>query len=257
MLAIEVNKVGFSYENKEVLIDFSVQINSGEFFGIIGPNGGGKTTLLKLVGGLLKPNQGNIKILGEPLVSIPINERAKLIGFVPQENYFGFDFSVLEVVLFGRHPYLKQFERPQKRDIDKALDALRFTDALGLKDRNILEISSGERQRVVLARALASEPKILLLDEPTSYLDITHQVEIIKILKKLNNEGITVVFLSHDINLTSLVCSRLLLLSNGKMVACDIPEKIINQDFIKEVYKITPHIVSHPDSHRPQIILPG
>jgi iron complex transport system ATP-binding protein len=257
MTAIEVDKIGFSYENKEVLRDFSVQISSGEFFGIIGPNGAGKTTLLKLIAGLLKPNQGGIKIFDKPLEQISLNERAKLIGFVPQENFFSFDFSVLDVVLFGRHPYLKELERPQKKDIEKALDALRFTDALELKDRNILEISSGERQRVVLARALASEPKILLLDEPTSYLDITHQIEIVKILKKLNQEGMTIIFLSHDINLTSLVCNRLLLLSDGKMVACDIPAKIINQDLIKDVYKISPHIIPHPESQRPQIILPS
>ena len=257
MLAIEVNNISFSFETKLVLSDLSVQINSGEFFGIIGPNGAGKTTLLKLIGGLLKSNQGSIKILGKTLAEIPINERAKLISFVPQENYFSFDFTVFEIVLLGRHPFLKQLERPKKSDVDKALDALRFTDALELKDRSIMELSSGERQRVVLGRALASEPKILLLDEPTSYLDITHQIEIIKILKKLNQEGITIIFLSHDLNLTSLVSDRVLLLSEGKMIACDRPERIINDELIKRVYKISPHIIVHPDSNKPQIILPS
>lgn len=257
MLAIAVNNISFNYENKLVLSDLSVQIDSGEFFGIIGPNGAGKTTLLKLIGGLLKPNQGIIRIFDKNLAEIPFNERAKIMSFVPQENYFSFDFTVLEIVLMGRHPYLKPMERPKKSDIEKALDALNFTDALELKDRNIMELSSGERQRVVLARALASEPKILLLDEPTSYLDITHQIEIIKILKKLNQEGMTIVFLSHDLNLTSLVCDRLLLLSDGKMIACDRPETLINNDLIKKVYKINPHIITHPDCNKPQIILPS
>jgi len=256
MFAIEVNNLSFSYEQKEVLSNLSVTINAGEFFGIIGPNGAGKTTLLKLIAGLLKTNQGIIRIFGEPLNRIAVNRRAQIISYVPQENYFYFDFTVLDVVLFGRHPYLKEMERPKKNDIDKAIEALKFTDALELKDRNILELSSGERQRVVLARALASEPKILLLDEPTSYLDITHQVEIIRILKKLNQEGITIVLLSHDINLTSSVCNRLLLLSNGKIAGCDTPEKTINNEIIKQIYNITPHIVLHPDSKKPQIILP-
>ncbi|MCX8015454.1 MAG: ABC transporter ATP-binding protein [candidate division WOR-3 bacterium] len=256
MFAIETNHLAFSYDDKQVLSNVTIQIDSGEFFGIIGPNGAGKTTLLKLIAGLLKPNQGEIKILGRNLSTISNNERAKLISFVPQENYFSFDFSVMEVVLFGRHPYLREMERPKKNDIDKAIEALKITDTTEFKDRGILELSSGERQRVVIARALASEPKILLLDEPTAYLDITHQLEIIKILRKLNREGMTIVFLSHDINLTSIVCNRLLLLANGKMVACDIPEKIITQEIIGQVYKIYPNIILHPENQRPQIILP-
>lgn len=256
MLAIDVNNLSFQYDEKKVLQNLTVQINTDEFFGIIGPNGAGKTTLLRLIAGLLKYNSGNIKIFDEPLNTIPINRRAQLISYVPQENYFYFDFTVLDVVLFGRHPYLKAMERPKKHDFDKAIEALKFTDAFELKDRNIMELSSGERQRVILARALTSEPKILLLDEPTSYLDMTHQVEIIAILKRLNREGITIVILSHDINLTSLVCKRLLLLSEGKMIACDVPEKIINSEIIKQVYKITPHIVLHPQTQKPQIILP-
>jgi iron complex transport system ATP-binding protein len=257
MVAIEVERSSFSYDRKRVLENLSVQVDAGEFFGIIGPNGAGKTTLLKLIAGLLKLSNGNIKLFGESLNNIPIAERAKLLGYVPQENFFYFGFTVLEVVLFGRHPYLKQMERPKKSDIDKAIEALKFTDALELKGRNVLELSSGERQRVVLARALVSEPKILLLDEPTAYLDITHQIEIAKILKKLNQEGITIIFLSHDINLTSLLCNRLLLLSDGKIVACDAPEKIISNEIIRQVYKISPHIVSHPESLKPQIILPS
>jgi iron complex transport system ATP-binding protein len=257
MFAVEVNNLSFNYGPKVIMSNLSVQVDTGEFLGVIGPNGAGKTTLLKLIAGLLKCDQGDIKIFGEPLSIMPINKRAQLISYVPQENYFYFDFSVLDVVLFGRHPYLKSMERPKKHDIEKAIEALRFTDAQDLKDRNIVELSSGERQRVVLARALASQPKILLLDEPTSYLDMTHQVDIINILKKLNQEGITIVLLSHDINLTSLVCNRLLLLSEGKAVACDIPENIIKGDILKQVYRINPHIIAHPDTKKPQIILPG
>ncbi|MBS4015429.1 MAG: ABC transporter ATP-binding protein [Candidatus Latescibacteria bacterium] len=257
MTAIETNNLSFQYGKKPVLQNLTIQITQGDFFGIIGPNGAGKTTLLKIFAGLLKPQQGEVQLFGKKSDEIPIKERAKLLSYVPQENYFYFDFTVLDVVLFGRHPYLKQMERPKKSDIDKAINALKFTDALEFKNRSVLELSSGERQRVILARALTSEPKILLLDEPTSYLDITHQVEIINILKKLNQEGITIIFLSHDINLTSIACNRVLLLSEGKMIACDVPAKIINKDLIKAVYKIEPQIISSPDSAKPQIILPS
>lgn len=257
MNAISITDLCFSFDQKQIISNLNIAIVQGDFFGVIGPNGAGKTTLLKIIAGLLKFKQGEVQLFGKKLDEIPVIERAKLLSYVPQENYFYFDFTVLDVVLFGRHPYLKAMERAKKSDIDKAISALKFTDALEFKDRSILELSSGERQRVVLARALASEPKILLLDEPTSYLDITHQVEIIKILKRLNQEGITIVFLSHDINLTSIACNRVLLLSEGKMIACDVPAKIINKDLIKAVYKIEPQIIISPESGKPQIILPS
>ncbi len=257
MTAISIKDLCFSFDQQKVINNLTVNIDQGDFFGIIGPNGAGKTTLLKLIAGFLQPSQGEIKIFDRRLNLMSLTERAKTLSYVPQENFFYFDFSVLNVVLFGRHPYLKAMERPKKTDIDKAIAALEFTDVLEFKDRSILELSSGERQRVILARALASEPKILLLDEPTSFLDITHQVEIIKILKRLNQEGITIIFLSHDINLTSIACNRILLLSQGRMVACDKPEKIINKDLIKDVYKIEPQIVTSQDTSKPQIILPG
>ncbi|MEO0092160.1 MAG: ABC transporter ATP-binding protein [candidate division WOR-3 bacterium] len=257
MNAIEIKEIVFGYNEQNVLSNISVQIEQGEFFGIIGPNGAGKTTLLKLIAGLLKPYSGTIKIFGEPIHSLPLNKRAKLLSYVPQENFFYFNFSVLDIVLMGRHPYLKPMERPKKIDIEKAIEALNLTDALELKDRNIMEISSGERQRVVLARALASEPKILLLDEPTSYLDITHQIEIIKILKRLNQQGLTIIFLSHDINITNLVCNRILLLNQGSMVICDEPSKVIVDEIVQRVYNLSPYIIEHPVTKKPQIILPG
>lgn len=256
MFAIELENIRFRYEQNDVLTNISVNINSGEILGIIGPNGAGKTTLVKLIAGLLKPNSGTIKIFGERLDALSLNKRAKLLSYVPQENFFYFNFSVLDIVLMGRHPYLKPMERPQKSDIEKAFEALKFTAAIELKDRNIMEISSGERQRVVLARALASDPKILLLDEPTSYLDITHQIDIIKILKKLNQQGLTIIFLSHDINLTNLVCNRILLLHHGKIVACDEPSKVMVSELIQKVYGISPYLIEHPESKTPQIILP-
>ncbi len=256
MNALELKNITFSYEREPLLIDFSLAIATGEFFGIIGPNGSGKTTILKLMAGFLKLQAGSILVLNQSINNIVRNNLAKIIGFVPQENFFAFEFSVFDVVLWGRNPYLKRFENPKKSDLDKTLAALTFADILLLKDKSINRISAGERQRVVLARALAQEPKILLLDEATSHLDITHQVEFLKILKRLNKEGLTIVFLSHDLNLASLVCSRILLLDKGKPVICDIPEKVLKPELIEQVYKVKPYLQNHPETSTPQIILP-
>jgi len=257
MNSIEISGLYFGYEGSPLFKDISLSIGKGEFFGIIGPNGAGKTTLLRLIAGLLYPEKGEIFILGRDINNMRRREIARVIGFVPQESFFAFDFSVLEVVLMGRNPYLRPLERPKSSDYEKAYEALRFTQTLYLKDRNINQISSGERQRVVLARALAQEPEILLLDEVTSHLDITHQVVVLSILKRLKEKGVTILFLSHDINLASLCCDRILLLDRGEVVACDIPEKIISLDLIKRVYKVEPYITSHPDTSTPQIILPA
>ncbi|MEO0132041.1 MAG: ABC transporter ATP-binding protein [candidate division WOR-3 bacterium] len=253
-LAIEITELNFSYGPTPVLKNITLQIPTGEFLGIIGPNGSGKTTLLKLIAGLLPTPKGSVKILGQPLEDLTNLERARLMSYVPQESYFSFNFRVLDVVLFGRHPYLAAFARPQKPDYEIALNVLQTVDALTLKDRKINELSSGERQRVVLARALCSQPKILLLDEPTSFLDIKYQVEILRILKKLNQEGLTIILLSHEINLVSLVAHRLLVLKDGRSFACDVPEKLLRPEIIQEVYKITPHIIPHPTYQAPQIL---
>lgn len=257
MNSIDISGLYFGYGHSPLFRNLSLSIKRGEFFGIIGPNGAGKTTLLKLIAGLLHPQEGKILILKRDINNMRRREMARIIGFVPQESFFAFDFSVLEVVLMGRNPYLKPLERPKGSDYEKVYEALRFTQSFYLKDRGINQISSGERQRVVLARALAQEPEILLLDEVTSHLDITHQVMVISILKRLREKGITIIFLSHDINLASLCCDRILLLDKGEAVACDIPERIISLDLIKRVYKVEPHITSHPDTSTPQIILPA
>jgi len=272
--ALELKNINFSYERETFLKDFSLAVRVGEFFGIIGPNGSGKTTILKLMAGLLKPMAGSILVLDKDINEIGRNDLAKIIGFVPQENFFAFEFTVFDVVLWGRNPYLKRFENPKKIDFDKTMEALTLTDILSLKDKSVNRISAGERQRVVLARALAQEPKILLLDEATSHLDITHQVEFLKILKRLNKGippplssptkggreggggGMTIVFLSHDLNLASLVCSRILLLDKGRPVACDKPASVLKPELIERVYKVKPYLQNHPETGLPQIILP-
>ena len=255
--AIELSNLSFGYGERPLFDGFSLDVASGDFLGIIGPNGAGKSTLLRLVAGLLRPLHGVVRIGERDLQALARRDVAREVGVVLQENPFAFDYSVWDVVMMGRNPYLGRFQSPGKHDRQAVKAALEFVDAAFLSDRRINSISAGERQRVVLARALAQEPKILMLDEATSHLDIAHQQLIARILSVLNRQGRTVVLLSHDLNLAALYCSRILLLDRGRAVACDVPERVITADLIRAVYGVEPIVTGHPESGRPQVMLPG
>ncbi len=257
MKAIELAGLGFAYGTQPLFEGFALAIEPGEFFGIIGPNGAGKSTLLKLMAGLLKPQSGSVRLLGRELGDMGRAEVARSVGVVLQENPFAFDYPVSDVVMMGRNPYLGRFQQPGAKDLQVVTDALGVADALGLRDKSVNAISVGEKQRVVLARALAQEPKILLLDEATSHLDIAHQQMIARILSGLNRCGTTVVLLSHDLNLAALYCSRILLLDRGRAAACDVPERVITKELIQSVYGVEPLLTTHPESGRPQVMLPS
>jgi len=255
--AFEVSRLEFGYADTPLFRGFDLGVEAGEFFGVIGPNGAGKTTLLRLLAGLLRPWEGKVTMLGHDLAHVPRREVARTLGVVLQESHFTFDYTVEEVVMMGRNPHLGRFEQPGKDDRAKVREALDFVDVAGLASKRITEISSGERQRVVLARALAQEPEILLLDEATSHLDIAHQQSIARILVKLNRQGKTIVLLSHDLNLASLYCTRVLLLDRGTQVACDVPAKVITRELIRKVYGLDPILSVHPETGRPQVLLPA
>jgi iron complex transport system ATP-binding protein len=254
--AIELSGLSFGYTEKLLFEGFNLEVAAGEFLGVIGPNGAGKSTLLRLVAGLLRPASGSVRILERDLGGFGRREVARTLGVVLQENPFAFDYSVADVVMMGRNPYLGRFQSPGKHDREAVTAALEFVDALFLRGKRINSISAGERQRVVLARALVQEPEILILDEATSHLDIAHQQLIARILSVLNRQGRTVVLLSHDLNLAALYCSRILLLDRGKAVACDVPERVITAELIRSVYGVEPIITRHPESGRPQVMLP-
>jgi iron complex transport system ATP-binding protein len=254
--AIELSSLAFGYGERLLFEGFDLDVAAGEFLGVIGPNGAGKSTLLRLVAGLLTPARGTIRILARDLGALGRREVARTLGVVLQENPFAFDYTVSDVVMMGRNPYLRRFQSPGKRDREVVNSALEFVDAFFLRDKRINAISAGERQRVVLARALAQEPAILMLDEATSHLDIAHQQMIARILSALNRQGRTVVFLSHDLNLAALYCSRILLLDRGKAVACDVPERVITAELIRSVYGVEPIVTRHPESGRPQVMMP-
>ena len=257
--AFALRGVGFGYRyGKEcvpVLDDVSLEFPVGRFVCILGPNGSGKTTLLRCMLGLLLPQKGHILLNGSSLNRYSPRELARLIGHVPQESQPAFDYSVLQVVLMGRSPHMSRFGIESASDLELARDCLRQTDTGHLERRGFDELSSGERQRVVIARALAQQPRILLLDEPTSFLDIAHQLQVFQLLTRLVGQGITVVCISHDVNLAGQFADELALLQSGRVVAFGQPAAVLTAKNIAQVYGVQADVIEHPRTGRP-IILP-
>jgi iron complex transport system ATP-binding protein len=247
---------GLHNRSKFFLQDISFNIKHGEIVGIIGPNGSGKTTLLRSITGILKPGRGLVLIEEKNIARMELKEFAKKVAVVPQD--FNVEFmTVEEFVLLGRIPYFRRFQFLEtKKDSEIAERCMILTDTHKLKDRVISETSGGEKQLVLIAKALAQEPKLLLLDEPTSHLDITHQVVILDLIKKLNrNFGLTVCMVLHDLNLASEYCDRLILLDNGKIRKIGMPHEVLNYQIIEEVYKTVVIVKENPISKKPYIIL--
>lgn len=235
---IEISEIKYRYASNWVLNGISFDVDPGEIVGIIGPNGSGKTTILKLISKVLNLESGNIRLMGQNIASMRHKDMAKIMGVVPQSTSVAFPFTVREVVLMGRSPHLSALQMERQSDMHIADNAMALTDTLELADRNIDELSGGERQRVIIARALAQEPKIMLLDEPTSYLDINHQIEIFDLIRRLNGErGLTVVIVSHDLNMSAEYCDRLILIKNGRVYKEGSPKEVITQADIREVYE--------------------
>lgn len=252
MWAIELEKLEVGYNKSPVIKDISLKIAAGDFFGLIGPNGSGKSTLLRVIASILVPWEGTVLIQGKNILSYNRKELAKFQGLVPQQSFFSLPFRCLDIVLMGRFPYVGWFER--EKDYETAIWAMKLTQTYELKDRHIHELSGGELQRVRIARALAQRPKILLLDEPTTHLDIHHEIEIFEILRKLNNEGLTVVIASHDLNTLGAYAKRLALINQGKIIKLGSPEEILNKELIEQVYQSSVFVSENPVTHTPLII---
>lgn len=233
---IAVADATFTYDGDPVLRDLSCAIGRGEFVGIIGPNGTGKSTLLKLMSGYLRPTRGRVTIDGTPVERLSRAALGRLIGVVPQDTAVSLPFTVMEMVLLGRTPYGTGFAFEDARDLAAARRAMERTDTLPLAGRRVTELSGGERQRVILARALAQEPRILLLDEPAAFLDIRHEVEMYDLLRDLQRQGMTVVSVLHDLNIAALYCDRLVLLAGGRVARAGTPAEVITYQMLTEVY---------------------
>ena len=254
--AIAIENVSFSYADEPVLLDVTLDVSTGDFVGIIGPNGSGKTTLLKLLSKTLLPTDGRIEIDGSALDTHSHRELARLMAFVPQETSVAFPFTALEIVLMGRAPYLGGLGFERDEDVAIAREAMRETDTAQFAGRYLHELSGGEKQRVILARALAQQPQIILLDEPTSFLDIRHEIEIYDLLARLNRErGLTVVVVSHGLNIAALYCRRLVMLHQRRVHCTGSPAEVLTEENIRLVYGARIAIQQHPSSGAP-VVLP-
>lgn len=243
------------YQNRIVLSGLNITIYEGEFIGIIGPNSSGKSTFLKTIGHILKPLDGIVCIKDYDISKIKSRELARTMAGVLQETEIEYSYTVLDIVLMGRNPHLGRFQLEREGDYKIAMMAMEMTDTVHLSSRLVNELSGGERQRVVIARALAQEPKILLLDEPTSHLDINHQIEIYDLLRRLISEkNITILMVSHDLNIACEYCSRLFLINEGRIFADGYPADVLTEINIKTVYGIEVLIEKNPISGAPIII---
>lgn len=236
---INVNNISYKINNKEILSNISLNIKKGDFISIIGPNGAGKTTFIKLITNLLPSSTGDVFIDGLNVKSYKKKELAKLISYIPQATNIDYDFTVEEIVLMGRLPYLTIFDDYSAEDYQCIYSAMQSLDVLHLKHRNISTLSGGELQRVFLARAIAQSAKILVLDEAMSELDIGHQISIINCLKKLQKEKqLTIISVMHDINIAFQFFDSSIVLQNGKLIALGNNFEIITEKLLKDVFNI-------------------
>jgi len=253
---IEAKNIICGYQDKPVLRDTSFAIQEGEFLGIIGPNGSGKSTLLRTLSRCLKPYAGAIHYRNKDIYAIPAQELAKEFAFVAQDTAFNFSFTVWEIVLMGRIPYLARMQGETSHDLEVARESMRTTDTLPLADRYVSALSSGERQMAIIAKALTQEPKVLFLDEPTSHLDIGHQVHILNLIRELNQgQKITVITVLHDLNLASEYCDRILLLDKGRIYKIGTPHEVLTFQNIEQVYNTLVIVNQNPITQNPHILL--
>jgi len=239
MVLLNVDGIECRYGSVKILENISLTVKEGDFVGILGPNGSGKTTLLKSVSRTLKPYKGTILLDKTDIYSMKSVDLAKHMAIVPQESSIGFSFSALDIVLMGRNPHMKRFQMESEKDLSIVKKAMLRTNTWYLADRPINELSGGEKQRVVIARALAQEPKILLLDEPLTHLDMINQLEIMDLVKELCvKEGIIVLAVIHDLNLAARYCTSALLLKGATVFAAGTLDEVLTSENIKTVFQV-------------------
>jgi iron complex transport system ATP-binding protein len=244
---LAAHRITAGYHGREVLHDISLEVAPGELLAVVGPNGAGKSTLLKVLGGSIQPSQGMVALKGRRLRELDRRTIARRLASLGQESGSAFAFTVLEMVLMGRAPHLSALRLEGERDLRIAYEALRRFDLAPLAARSINEISGGERRRVFLARVLAQEPEVALLDEPTAFLDLKHVTEIFSLLTQLRAErAMAVVATLHDLNAAALYADRILLLKEGRAVGCGSAEQVLNEENLRLVYETEVYVGRNP-----------
>lgn len=234
-MKLQVNNINIDINNKAIVKNISITAEKGEFVGIIGPNGCGKSTFLKSIYRAIKAKSGTIYFNEKELSQINIKESAKNLAVVGQFNNINFDFTVEQMVILGRTPHQKYMERESKKDYEIVYEALKKVSMEHCASRSFLTLSGGEKQRVILARAIAQQARLIVLDEPTNHLDIKYQLQILSIVK---NMDIGVVAALHDLNLAAMYCTKLYVLKNGEVIAHGKPENILTKELIRHVYEV-------------------
>jgi iron complex transport system ATP-binding protein len=255
---LKARHVSFSYRRpagRRVLDDVSIEVVRGSIVGLVGPNGSGKTTLLKILAGVLPPETGEVFLGDDPVQRLSRRQVAARIAVVPQETHTTFDFTVLDIVLMGRYPHLGRFELEGDADLRIARDALGATGTASLEDRRFGTLSGGEKQRVVIAAALAQATDALLLDEPTASLDLGAQLEIAGLLQQLNRErGTTVLVSTHDLNLAAALCGRIVLLKEGRVLAQDVTGTVLTPENVRTLFGVDADIRFHERAHHLTVV---
>lgn len=247
MVSLEIDGVSCRYGSIQVLESLRFSAKEGEFIGILGPNGSGKTTLLRTISRTLKPHRGVVLLDSRDVYEMPTKEVAKRVAVVPQDAVVAFNFTALDIVLMGRNPHLSTFQLEGSRDLLIAREAMELTGTWHLADRPITEVSGGERQRIIIAKALAQKPKVLLLDEPTLHLDVNSQIEVLDLLASLcNDKQLLVIAVFHDFNWSARYCHRIILLHNRRIVSFGVPEEVLTKENLSNVFGVEASVKHDP-----------
>jgi len=255
MTNLEMQNVTLAYGQRSVLRELSLQVYQGELLGLVGPNGCGKTSIIKALSRVLTPESGRILLDGKELNGIARNELAKIIGVVPQNPSLPDTFTVFEVVILGRNPHLGLFNGETARDMAVVWQAMERTGITHLAKRRIGELSGGEKQRVTIARVLAQEPRVILLDEPTANLDISQQMDILDLITGMCGEKNTAGLIAiHDLNIAAQYCTRIIMLKNGQIHGEGIPSEVITAENVREVFGADTTVYAHPENNLPMVL---
>lgn len=253
-MKLKLEGLTFSYTSVPVLEDITLELEGPKFVSILGPNGVGKSTLIHCINRIIEPTAGKVFIDGKDIGTFPLKELARTVGYVPYSTNDAFPLTVVDTILMGRHPHSRW--NTMDKDLDVAYSVLKMLKIENLAMRNFNELSAGQHQKVMLARGLAQEPRILLLDEPTSNLDVRHQLDVTELLKKLSVErNLLIIMISHDINIAAKYADEIIMMHNGGIYAVGTPEEVINPLNLEVVYGVESEIVK--DGNRPHVILKG
>jgi iron complex transport system ATP-binding protein len=255
---LKINSIKVSYAETEILHGVSLEVNAGEVVSLIGPNGAGKTTMLRAISGVIPLKSGSVFVNGQNLSSTTITDRARLLAVVPQARKLTPEYTVQQAVLMGRTPYIGWLGNPGSGDLDKVFWAIERTGITDLQNRRVDELSGGEQQLVLIARALAQDAPVILLDEPTAHLDLRHQATILDLVLSLARDNSLAVLMSlHDLNLVSIFSDRIVILHEGRILADGKPNEVLNRDQLSQIYQVSLDIIPHPHRDIPLILLNG